>query len=264
MNNILFPTHCIHMIDFKKKIMAKNIWDTNWKQNTKFDIHPILIKIIKKYVKGKKILEVGYGTGGDLITLSRMGYNCYGIDTSRVAYNRLKEIKKLQIFLQDGRCTKFMDEDFDLVFHQGLMEHFKNPNSLISENRRILKKSGILIIDVPHKWNLFTLYKSVLMILHKWYGGWETSYSANSLTKLIVRNGFKVLDIQYRGIFPHQLAKLIYPKKISNVKIKRIFDLVPFRHLHQIVHFMYTRFRIVNVIISYNIIVIAQKNENWI
>ena len=152
-----------------------NIWDKHWKKHGKVDVHKTLLNLIEKKSPGKKILEIGFGTGGDLIELSKKGFDCFGVETSKTAYNKLRKNKNIHVFLQDGCSTSFNGNYFDLVFHQGLMEHFRNPDILVSENKRILKKEGLLIIDVPHKWNLFTIRKGILMVMGKWYGGWETS-----------------------------------------------------------------------------------------
>lgn len=99
----------------------------------------------------------------------------------------------------------------------------------------------------------------MMMILRKWYGGWETSYSVTSLKKLMISNGFKVVGTRYRGIFPHRWEKLIFPKKISNEKIKQIFTTIPFKYFHQAALYLYKNFRIVRLFSSYNVIVIAKK-----
>ena len=42
----------------------------------------------------------------------------------------------------DAFALPFADGTFDVVFHQGLLEHFRNPDDLIAENARVLKPGG--------------------------------------------------------------------------------------------------------------------------
>jgi len=138
---------------------SSSTWDIVWRKHPKTDQHLKLVNLVKKYSPGKRILEVGFGSAGDLNTLSTLGYDCYCHEKSKVAYKLAKKNKKLNIFLGDGRKSPFPNNYFDLIFHQGLLEHFKNPKQLLIDHLRILKKNGVVIIDVPHKWNIFTLYK---------------------------------------------------------------------------------------------------------
>ncbi len=240
--------------------MVRNIWDKNWKINDTLDIHPEIIRIIAQCSRGKKILEVGFGSGGDIITLSNMGFDCYGIDTSIIACKRLINSKKIKTYCQDGRNTSFNDNEFDLVYHQGLLEHFTKPEELLHENYRILKTGGYLIVDVPHKWNLYSLYKKIKYYFGSWYGGWETSYDARGLRKIIEHCGFEAAKISYRGIFPHQLEKVIFPDKIINKKnIKNILTKSPIKYLQKIIRYLYDRCKTTRIISSYNIIIVAVK-----
>ena len=55
------------------------------------------------------------------------------------------------------------NEQFDLVFNQGVMEHFRlegmNPSSAVKEMYRLVKKNGTLIIFVPAYYSpLFFVY----------------------------------------------------------------------------------------------------------
>jgi SAM-dependent methyltransferase len=86
----------------------------------------------------------------------------------------------------------FRDEAFDIVFHQGLMEHFRDPSALLEENRRALVKGGIILVDVPQRYHIYTAVKHILIPLGKWFAGWETEYSVTSLEKLVTSYGFRL------------------------------------------------------------------------
>ncbi len=236
-----------------------DIWDTNWLKNYAPDVHPEIISLVKRYSPGKKILEIGYGTGGDLTRLSKLGFDCWGLEKSRVSYDLSKK-KNFVAVLGDGEQAPFPDKIFYLIFHQGVLEHFKNPSKFLSEHRRILKNGGIVVIDVPHKWNLFTIYKQIYQLFGMWYGGWETSFSASELSALLEKNGFEPLLVSYRGIFPHQWGKFLFPENIvENKNIKRLLAKRPAKYIQNFIRFVYEKSKFLQKISAYNVIIVARK-----
>jgi ubiquinone/menaquinone biosynthesis C-methylase UbiE len=99
----------------------------------------------------------------------------------------------------------FRDETFDIVFHQGLLEHFAVPGKLLEENRRVLKKNGLLVIDVPQTFHVYTAMKQALMMMGRWFAGWERQFTPGSLRRLVAGHGFKAVhqygDWSRPGIF---------------------------------------------------------------
>jgi SAM-dependent methyltransferase len=92
----------------------------------------------------------------------------------------------------DGTRMPFPEGAFDVVFHQGLMEHFRDPRPLLADNRRVLKPGGHVVIDVPQRWHIYTVGKKVLIALDRWFAGWETEYSIRELVRLVESEGFRV------------------------------------------------------------------------
>ncbi len=95
------------------------------------------------------------------------------------------------MILGDARDCPFRDGTFDVVFHQGLLEHFPSPAPLLRDNNRVLKRGGFLIVDVPQTFHLYTLMKHLLMSFGVWFGGWERQFTLNSLENLLTVMGFE-------------------------------------------------------------------------
>ena len=243
--------------------MAKDNWDVLWEDYKKLDIHKEIIDYVKSYSTGKKVLEVGFGTGGDLHELSKKGFNVTGIDKSRISINKARKNKlKFKAVKGDAENLPFESESFNTVFHQGVLEHFKNPGSFIFEQWRVLKNEGTLIVDVPHKWNLYTVYKKIKYYTGSWYGGWERSYSANELRKLLTEKGFDVVETKYYGIWPHQIGKIIYPENIKSSKLaKKILQHNSFKKISTPLKKLYENNNFFKLINSYNLIVVAKKRQ---
>jgi SAM-dependent methyltransferase len=117
----------------------------------------------------------------------------YTLEALRIV-RQLSQRSGVPIDLVCADCMRmpFRDEAFDVVFHQGLMEHFRDPSPLLEENRRVLNGGGHLLVDVPQRYHPYTVMKHVLILVGRWFAGWETEYSIGELERLVERHGFRV------------------------------------------------------------------------
>jgi len=151
------------------------------------------------HLGGKRILEVGCGKGNELAQLVREGAECLGLDFSESAIRLLSERRRtdrleLALVRGDARQLPFAPNYFDVIFSQGVLEHFTDPTPVLREQHRVLRPGGYVVVEVPNKWTLYTVYKKALMSLDRWPPGWETQYSPGELTTLMHASGFAVLD----------------------------------------------------------------------
>ncbi len=148
-------------------------------------------------LSGARVLEVGAGSGRDSLDLAARGARPVTLDYTLEALRIIRGLARragvpLDLVCADGLRMPFRDGSFDVVFHQGLMEHFRNPSPLITENRRVLKAGGHLLVDVPQRFHLYTVLKHILIAMNRWFAGWETEYSIGELERLVERHGFAI------------------------------------------------------------------------
>jgi len=207
----------------------ENLWDKYYSKtkNKKIGLHWELIEAItnKVDIEGKRILEVGAGRGNDSIYLSNQGAKATVIDNSKeaieiISQNAKNNNVKLNIVRADALNLPFKDRSFDLVFHQGLLEHFHNPARIIQEQKRVLKDNGYILIDIPQRYNLWTIKKNILMVLGLWFAGRERSFTLKALKKLLQENGFKPLYFYQRDYYPNIILKIKNLKKIEEKILK--------------------------------------------
>jgi ubiquinone/menaquinone biosynthesis C-methylase UbiE len=181
-----------------KKESRREDWETFWRDKEVLDqvysnedrIPRNLLEIGE--LRGKKILEIGAGTGRDSFPLIRHGATVVQLDYAENSLRILKRLANdinLPVTIVGGDAFRlpFPDETFDVVFHQGLLEHFRHAEAeaLLKENIRVLKTGGHLLVDVPQRYHIYTLAKHLLMAVDKWFAGWERSFSMPELKRLL-------------------------------------------------------------------------------
>jgi SAM-dependent methyltransferase len=181
----------------------KRHWDRFWKDAGSTDrvysnegrVAAQISRIVS--VEGLRVLEVGAGSGRDGIELSSLGAQVVSLDYSKPSLamigSQISGCESVVLCCGDAFSLPFEDETFDIVFHQGLLEHFRNPDELIEENRRVLKRGGLLLVDVPQRYHYYTIIKHLAIAIGAWFAGWETEFSVRELERLLEEHSFSVV-----------------------------------------------------------------------
>ena len=193
-----------------KRTSEKRHWDEFWASSPGMeDVYANddrLVQFLLSHldVKGKRVLEVGAGTGRDSLALARAGARVTTFDYSDESLRLLASIARgeMDIVCGDALSLPFADASFDIVFHQGLLEHFRRPGELLVENHRVLRPGGYLLVDVPQRWHYYTLMKHALMAANRWFAGWETEFSTGELSRLMRASGFEITGAYGSNLFP--------------------------------------------------------------
>ena len=149
-------------------------------------------------VEGRWVMEIGAGSGRDLLELARLGARGIVLDYSPASLELVRaqaEAQGIDVLLvqADATCMPFRDGAIDVSFHQGLLEHFRDPMPLLRENARVTAKSGRMIVDVPQTFHLYTLMKNALILVNRWFAGWETQFTPAQLESLCREAGLDVV-----------------------------------------------------------------------
>jgi SAM-dependent methyltransferase len=157
--------------------------------------------------KNPRVLEIGCGTAIDLNILAKRykSASYFGSDISRNSILLGMTItecfdNKIRFCIADVRCLSFKEGAFDVVFSQGLIEHFRYPEAILREQLRILRNGGILIVNVPQRYTGYTIMKRRLMREGCWKLGWETEFSYKALKSIGAKLGLvekEVFGYQY-------------------------------------------------------------------
>ena len=194
------------------KLVYDKIWKIKLKKNNynktieyRKKGRKVFYDIIQKYtmkIGAPSVMELGCGSGIDISIVKELNNNikAFGSDVSEIGIQvslRLsgKNKRKIFFFVSDTHALPLKTDGLDIVFSQGLVEHFKDPVAVIKEQMRVVRKGGILMVNVPQKFTGYTLEKRRLIKKNKWKLGWETAFSYKDLKNIGIQLGLKEVDI---------------------------------------------------------------------
>lgn len=197
-------------------VSDKGHWDRFWSRPRKLDeIYDNDDRIRREVVRrlkpdGVLTLEVGAATARDSAALAEEGAVAVALDYSPEALQRASEAGGgVLLVCGDALTMPFREGTFGLVFHQGVLEHFRDPGPLTRECARVLAPEGLLLVDVPQTCHPYTLLKKILIAAGAWFAGWETQFTAGALRA----------HLRDHGLFPEG----VYARYFSPSLCYRVF-----------------------------------------
>ncbi len=195
-------------------------WDDFWKRDRDLDeiydndgrIPEELLK--RGDVTDAVVMEVGAATARDSVILAENGAVSIALDYSHEALRLAREAARragvqLLLVCGDALALPFRDSSIDLVFHQGVLEHFRDPMPLLRENVRVVKEDGTVLVDVPQTVHIYTLIKKALIAGNVWFAGWETQFTPGQLAALLRDAGLKPEHTYGRFFSPSLVYKIL-------------------------------------------------------
>lgn len=138
-------------------------------------------------------VDVGFGSGGLLLTAAEFGYATLGIDVRQVAVARLAE------FGIDTLCSKFEDATVArpaaVLSLCDVLEHIADPPAALVQARRWLRPGGLLFVSCPNAecstWRLWDAAGT-----NPYWGELEHyhNFSRTRLVRLLHEQGFEPID----------------------------------------------------------------------
>jgi SAM-dependent methyltransferase len=111
----------------------------------------ILRQSIYPEEKNLKVLDIGCGTGETLTFLQSYlkSPTLYGIDNSPTAIKFAKSRGHKNILKVNAKNLPFKANTFDYILLLDVIEHLKDDIAILKEAKRVLKKTGKIIITAP-------------------------------------------------------------------------------------------------------------------
>jgi ubiquinone/menaquinone biosynthesis C-methylase UbiE len=175
-------------------------------------------ELVKENLKPElRVLDAGCGDGqwGEISQLISSHPFVVGIDESEESLKKNTTIK--QLFKGDLHQLPFGSSEFDLVICRSVFEHLADPSKVIAEFKRVLSKSGRVIIYTQNRSNPIMFLSSVMPVwLRKTLkhfimrkdcdeGTYKTFYRCNTKSKfhqLFFNEGFREIKFIRHGQCP--------------------------------------------------------------
>ncbi|HWP42990.1 MAG TPA: class I SAM-dependent methyltransferase [Blastocatellia bacterium] len=109
---------------------------------------------------GRQLLEIGCGTGTDLLQFARGGARVTGVDLTPRSIEITRQRFELygqagEFALGDAENLSFADESFDVVYSFGVLHHTPDTGRAIREAHRVLRPGGEAIVMLYHRTSLY-------------------------------------------------------------------------------------------------------------
>lgn len=134
-----------------KKVLYEKIWQNKISQKDDIQVNRHR-EALKEIVPGHRFLDIGCGNGVLSFMVKKKFDHVYGIDGSVTALQKMKANGGGIPILTDldGDLLPIADRSMDMVSCLDVMEHVFDPEKLITEVYRVLKRNGIFILTTPN------------------------------------------------------------------------------------------------------------------
>lgn len=165
----------------------------------------------------RTILDFGAGFGAASSAIESFGYEYIGLELDDWCIAIAKTLKR-----NVDKLSKNENAKYDLIYTSQVFEHIQLPESVFEFLKNKLNTSGYLFINVPtHEWKKFANLSGAGLACMNW--GHYHSYSSDSLKELLLRNGFNVRHIWYRGGDISVLAQIMN-KDVPQKHVRKVFS----------------------------------------
>lgn len=179
-----------------------NDWNNYWslEQTQKFTkvswSKKRIMRMLQPYVgSNQKALDAGCGSGFFSQYFCEHGMASTALDYSQAALDIAKEktegrAKLVKANLVEDDLSKIVSDKFDLIFSDGLLEHFSptDQDKIVTNLSGVLASDGVLVTFVPNRWSPWELIRPFFMP-----GIEEDPFVLSQLIDLNERNGLKPL-----------------------------------------------------------------------
>jgi 2-polyprenyl-3-methyl-5-hydroxy-6-metoxy-1,4-benzoquinol methylase len=177
------------------------------------------IKQIKKIKFPGTLLDVGCGIGTFLRLARDEGYEASGVELSSYAAEYAKNNFGLSVFNGELPDADFAPKSFDIITLWHILEHVADPKKFLKEVNRLLKKDGLLVIEVPNIGSIaakFSLMNWELMAPkeHLFY------FKPHIISRILKETGFRIIkDQTYFWTTPAMVIKAKADSMKNNVNV---------------------------------------------
>ena len=200
---------------FEKKAETgewKSLYDQNNPSSYPFIIRlEKTIEMLNDKVSGKKICDLGCGTGALIPHMIKANADYTGIDFSKEMLSKIKAQQldethnnKIHLHHLDFNNDN-LEKKFDVLVGLGFIEYFEDPIKIIKKCNEILNKDGLILLSFPNRlsidFTMIRILKYLRLFLKKVFGigkdnPWRKMWSYKEANQLFKDGNFEIMLIK--------------------------------------------------------------------
>lgn len=148
-------------------------------------------RILMPYLKGKRVLDIGCGTGAFLSFMQKKGFDIAGVEPDADA--RRNALSFYNIHAEDESfLSACRPQQFDLITMWHVLEHVMDLPERIQTIHRILKNDGLLCVAVPNPNSYDAKYYK------EYWAAWDVPrhlwhFSPENISAIFSKYGFELI-----------------------------------------------------------------------
>lgn len=161
--------------------------------------------------EGLRCLDVGGDNGVISLLLRERGGHWSSADLEGESIESIRSLVETEVYeLADGAAMPFRDGEFDCVVIIDYLEHVVHDKEFAGELSRVLKKDGLLVVNVPHlKQSALRRLRLAIGQTDEEHGHVRPGYTVEGLTRLL-GDSFRIEEHRtYSRFFSEFLDTLI-------------------------------------------------------
>ena len=172
-------------------VEAKNWFEVLYMLSRKYRTKKKL-SLIKQHCTGKRILDIGCGTGGFLKLAQLNQLEVDGIENNKKANEKASRSLNQKVFA-DLPSISYTKKNYNAVTLWHVLEHLPNIQNQIEQIHSLLDKNGVLFIAVPNHESFDAKYYKEYWAAydvprHLWH------FTPTSLKTILIENGFEIIQ----------------------------------------------------------------------
>ena len=200
--------------------------------------------VLNRYLKTEAIenatslLDLGCGDGENLQWLRKYANRIYASDYNSIRMARVTSYAEEQIYLADITNYPALDNSFEIIFFNHVLEHIPDHVQALREVARITRPGGIVVLGIPNEGTLFARLAYKFQPISRQTTDHVHFYTMSAILKLCEQIDLKVQETKYLGYgIPHwsldshirkykffeslfeNVGRYIYPRQASSIYV---------------------------------------------